>query len=161
MNQTERNELARLLAEATPGEWVPQQVLSDRGRTQMEIVTDAFDVVSAHQGIRREADTLLIAAMKNALPQLLADSAELERLRGVAKTETVEPPMRWLDWDARAGCVRIHSGRHILARYDASDAEGTPSGDDVFAYQYWQESGVTREVFDLAAALYTMITRDE
>lgn len=93
MNAIERDELARLRSEATQGEWTAEVWLAnDGGWCAVGPLCDEQDGDGADEDepgcdaeMQAQKDARLIAAAVNALPQLLADSAELERVKADAR----------------------------------------------------------------------------
>ena len=93
MSEIDRDELRRLLAEATPGPWVAE-VSGTTGPVVMDAQSvSAFDHVAKCPHYRGSADSELIAAAANALPGLLdqldAAEAALARVRELHTRESL------------------------------------------------------------------------
>lgn len=84
MNAERRAELARLLNEATPSPWTIDECVGVVGAPTLRADGLSTARTMFFEADCREDEALIVAAV-NALPDLLADSAELERLRAVVE----------------------------------------------------------------------------
>lgn len=89
MKPDEIAELERLLSEAIPGPWVAEDAAVGSGTCAWGVVTEATDEecgsIVVCQDFVSEPEARLIAAMRNALPELLRERREL--LRRIAELE--------------------------------------------------------------------------
>jgi hypothetical protein len=110
MSDIDRDELRRLLAEATPGPWVAE-VSGTTGPVVMDAQSvSAFDHVAKCPHYRGSADSELIAAAVNALPDLLDALEKAEGHRDSLAATLIEVQRERLGLEAAVERVRALHG---------------------------------------------------
>ena len=130
MSDIDRAELRRLLAEATPGPWVAE-VSGTTGPVVMDVQSvSALDHVAKCPHYRGSADSELIAAAVNALPDLLdalekaeghrdsAAAADLLPAESVALTVALAQLLRGDEPDLNVASMCILALARIAGRHD-------------------------------------------
>lgn len=147
MTPSQREELARLLAEGTGGEWRACRDWVDTGTMTVNHIPHCSP-----------EDARLIAAMHSALPQLLADSEELERVKGQQHATTGHTEDLFLDgwrvtWDPEETCAFVYERDNWRASYTDWDA----GLGDAWGHDYWQSKaklGLPHSVYLAASSVY-------
>lgn len=130
--------LREIYEAATPGRWEALDLDGDGTRWTVEVANALALVAQTGPGLRRDADARLIAAMHDAIPELLADVDRLTRERDELLTD-------WKEVDALPAVrAAFEPGMKLVdavstALADIHYAEGTPLFDAEIAKREAEE----------------------